>query len=292
MNGKDIQGSLETALSIFPGDEQTLVDVGMTYEEFMEKLPSMDIPSSYIDRYSARGGAKVVALSAYAIRDFCSRLAIGIEKDSLKIVEENKDMIRVQSMAVNRRYGIFHYGVREQFKAYPPKKNEKTGEMEARPIPNYAEITYVTSQRNAMKGLLPEKAIIEVIEMSKINKSKQQDKYVIAAKRIEDASKAVRSAILENSKELEVLEIDDVCIFNVAKGIFGEDVNDWGAGQYKQLEQMIRNPTELGLTEKDSEEDEREEHVESEEGGDVEEILNQADVDIIEETQDLGPSEM
>ena len=174
----------------------------------------------------------------------------------------------------------------------PPKKNEKTGEMEARPIPNYTEITYVTAQRNAMKGLLPEKAIIEVVEMSKISKSKQQDKYVLVAKRIEDASKAVRSAISENSEALDQLEIDDVCIFNVAKGIFGEDVNDWGAGQYKQLEQMIRNPIELGIAEKDSEESETEEHVESEEGGDIEEILNQVDVDIIEETEGLGPSEM
>ena len=114
--------------------------------------------------------------------------------------------------------------------------------MEDRPIPNYAEITYVTAQRNAMKGLLPEKAIIQVIEMSNISKNKQQDKYIVVAKRIEDASRSVRNAISENSEALQALEIDDECIFNVAKGIFGEDVSDWGAGQFKQLEQMIRNP--------------------------------------------------
>ena len=81
MNDKSIQENLQTALSVFPDNGQVVVDIGMSYEEFMEKLPSLDIPSSYIDRYKSRGGANVIALSAYAIRDFCSRLAIGIEKD-------------------------------------------------------------------------------------------------------------------------------------------------------------------------------------------------------------------
>lgn len=219
-------------------------DIGMSYQEFMELLPTLEIPPNYIDRYKARGGGQVVALSSYAIRDFCSMLGISV---MILSEEETDSLFTVRSRAINRRYGITFNGICDQAKKYPPKRNEKTGEMEEKTIFNYKEIAYVKSQRNALKGLIPEKRIIYVIELRDRSNQAQESKYVEAAKRIEDASKSLRNTINNNSKSLSSLGIDDIIIINKGKELFGDNPKDWGAGQYRKLEEMVKNPSSSGL---------------------------------------------
>ena len=240
MNGTDLN------VTKFPSDDEKVRDVGMSYQDLIELIPELDLPDSYLSIYTVRGGKKVETLSVYAIKDFSNMLAISTE---VEVISETDEDIRVKAIATNRRYDITHEGVRQQLKVYPDKLDEKTGEMkQGSPILNYFEISYVTAQRNAISGLLPIKRIVHIIKLSKSEKNKP-DKFTEAANRIKEASKYLRLTITENNENLQKLGVDDQIIFSKGKELFGEDVNDWGAGQYKQLSEMIKNPVESGLAE-------------------------------------------
>ena len=247
----EINEFVELSHDGLPDDSKKVKEVGISYIELMNIIPTMDIPEDYINKYEVRKGTNVEELTIYAIRDFANMLAISTE---VEVVEETDQMIRVKSIATNQRYDMTHEGVREQLKNYPDKVDYKTGEVTKKgtPIANYFEIAYVTAQRNSMKGLIPVKRIVHLIKLSR-DDNKKDDKFIESVNRIKDASESVRQSIIDNKETLTELGISDAAIFNKGKQLFGDDVLDWGAGQYKQLAEMVKNPTESGLSEIETE---------------------------------------
>lgn len=265
-------------LKSFPDDSDLIKDVGISYNQFISDLPGMDLPQ-YVDRYSTRGSSgKAVTLSSYGINHFSQLLAISVEE--LEKIDETDDYVRIQAKATNKRYGISHYGIREQYKKFPERKDDKTGQMVAKSVPNYMEIAYVTAQRNAKKGLIPEKLIIYILESQEKEKKAKEDRFIAAAKRIEDASKVLTTSINHNSEELEELGITKDMIIDKGKDMFGQEFEDWGAGAYKMLSEMVLNPHgDIFVISSESNQDVQEDVIPPsvEDDPEIQEILNEID---------------